>query len=137
MKVGGMGIQFINKKGVNVDSFLYTNVVGWKYSRSDETLHIELGQTKAEGREANIEKEIGIRTPDGEEIGLLMREHAQKVAKTIKLEKKEKAAAEEKRLKEAVGTYRIENPVTCREDLPGDIYLSAQMSAEDQAALLE
>ena len=35
MKVGGMGIQFINKKGVNVDSFLYTNVVGWKYSRSD------------------------------------------------------------------------------------------------------
>ena len=29
------------------------------------------------------------------------------------------------------------NPVTCRDDLPGDIYLSAQMSAEDQAALLK
>lgn len=29
------------------------------------------------------------------------------------------------------------NPVTCRDDLPGDIYLSAQMPAEDQAALLD
>lgn len=29
------------------------------------------------------------------------------------------------------------NPVTCRDDLPGDIYLSAEMSAEDQAALLK
>lgn len=28
------------------------------------------------------------------------------------------------------------NPVQCRDDLPGDIYLSAEMSAEDQAALL-
>ena len=137
MKVGGMGIQFINKKGVNVDSFLYTNVVGWKYSRSDETLHIELGQTKAEGREANIEKEIGIRTPDGEEIGLLMREHAQKVAKTIKLEKKEKAAAEEKRLKEAVGTYRIENPVTCREGAAFDSAQTVQLEIGDVIEVTE
>ena len=29
------------------------------------------------------------------------------------------------------------NPVQCRSDLPGDIYLSAEMSAEDQAALLQ
>jgi ribose transport system substrate-binding protein len=29
------------------------------------------------------------------------------------------------------------NPVTCEKDLPGDIYLSAQMSGEDQAALLK
>ena len=29
------------------------------------------------------------------------------------------------------------NPVTCESDLPGDIYLSAQMSGEDQAALLK
>ncbi|MFC5788731.1 ribose ABC transporter substrate-binding protein [Agromyces tardus] len=29
------------------------------------------------------------------------------------------------------------NPVQCRSDLPGDIYLSAEMSAEDQAALLK
>lgn len=29
------------------------------------------------------------------------------------------------------------NPVTCRDDLPGDIYLSAQMSPDDQAALLK
>lgn len=29
------------------------------------------------------------------------------------------------------------NPVQCRDDLPGDIYLSAEMSAEDQAALLQ
>ncbi|WP_314503980.1 substrate-binding domain-containing protein [uncultured Microbacterium sp.] len=29
------------------------------------------------------------------------------------------------------------NDVTCRDDLPGDIYLSAQMSPEDQAALLK
>lgn len=29
------------------------------------------------------------------------------------------------------------NPVTCKKDLPGDIYLSAQMSGEDQAALLK
>jgi ribose transport system substrate-binding protein len=29
------------------------------------------------------------------------------------------------------------NPVTCRADLPGDIYLSAEMSADDQAALLK
>ena len=29
------------------------------------------------------------------------------------------------------------SPVTCRDDLPGDIYLSAQMSPEDQAALLQ
>ncbi len=29
------------------------------------------------------------------------------------------------------------NPVTCRDDLPGDIYLSAQMSPDDQAALLQ
>lgn len=28
------------------------------------------------------------------------------------------------------------NPVTCREDLPGDIYLSAEMDPEEQAALL-
>lgn len=28
-------------------------------------------------------------------------------------------------------------PVTCRSDLPGDIYLSAEMSGEDQAALLQ
>jgi ribose transport system substrate-binding protein len=28
------------------------------------------------------------------------------------------------------------NPVTCEPDLPGDIYLSAEMSGEDQAALL-
>ena len=137
MKVGGMGIQFINKKGVNVDSFLYTNVVGWKYSRSDETLHIELGQTKADGREANIEKEIGIKTPDGEEIGLLMREHAQKVAKTIKLEKKEKAAAEEKRLQEAVGTYRIENPVTCREGAAFDSAQTVQLEIGDVIEVTE
>ncbi|MET1043009.1 MAG: substrate-binding domain-containing protein [Microbacteriaceae bacterium] len=29
------------------------------------------------------------------------------------------------------------NPVTCRDDLPGDIYLSAEMDPEEQAALLE
>ncbi len=29
------------------------------------------------------------------------------------------------------------SPVTCRDDLPGDIYLSAQMSPEEQAALLD
>jgi ribose transport system substrate-binding protein len=29
------------------------------------------------------------------------------------------------------------NPVTCERDLPGDIYLSAQMSGEDQAKLLK
>lgn len=29
------------------------------------------------------------------------------------------------------------NPVQCRSDLPGDIYLSAEMSADDQAALLQ
>jgi ribose transport system substrate-binding protein len=29
------------------------------------------------------------------------------------------------------------NPVTCKKDLPGDIYLSAQMSGEDQAKLLK
>lgn len=29
------------------------------------------------------------------------------------------------------------NPVTCEPDLPGDIYLSAEMSGEDQAALLK
>jgi ribose transport system substrate-binding protein len=29
------------------------------------------------------------------------------------------------------------NPVTCEPDLPGDIYLSAEMSGEDQAALLD
>jgi ribose transport system substrate-binding protein len=28
-------------------------------------------------------------------------------------------------------------PVQCRADLPGDIYLSAQLSAEDQAALMK
>ena len=29
------------------------------------------------------------------------------------------------------------NPVECRDDLPGDIFLSAEMSPEDQAALLK
>ena len=29
------------------------------------------------------------------------------------------------------------NPVTCERDLPGDIYLSAQMSGADQAKLLK
>jgi ribose transport system substrate-binding protein len=29
------------------------------------------------------------------------------------------------------------NPVTCKKDLPGDIYLSAQMSGEEQAKLLK
>ena len=29
------------------------------------------------------------------------------------------------------------NPVTCRPDLPGDIYLSAEMSGEEQAALVD
>ena len=29
------------------------------------------------------------------------------------------------------------NPVTCREDLPGDIYLSAEMSGDEQAELLK
>ena len=29
------------------------------------------------------------------------------------------------------------NPVTCEPDLPGDIYLSAEMSGEEQAALLD
>jgi ribose transport system substrate-binding protein len=28
-------------------------------------------------------------------------------------------------------------PVQCRTDLPGDIYLSAEMSGEDQAALMK
>jgi ribose transport system substrate-binding protein len=28
------------------------------------------------------------------------------------------------------------NPVTCDPDLPDDVYLSAEMSGEDQAALL-
>jgi ribose transport system substrate-binding protein len=27
------------------------------------------------------------------------------------------------------------NPVTCRADLPGDVYLSAQMPGEEQAKL--
>lgn len=30
----------------------------------------------------------------------------------------------------------VPNPVTCRKDLPGDIYLSAEMSGDDQAKLL-
>ena len=29
------------------------------------------------------------------------------------------------------------NPVTCQRDLPGDVYLSAQMSGADQAKLLK
>jgi ribose transport system substrate-binding protein len=29
------------------------------------------------------------------------------------------------------------NPVTCERDLPGDVYLSAQMSGDDQAKLLK
>ena len=29
------------------------------------------------------------------------------------------------------------NPVTCEPDLPGDIYLSAEMSGEEQAALVD
>jgi ribose transport system substrate-binding protein len=29
------------------------------------------------------------------------------------------------------------NPVTCEPDLPGDIYLSAEMEGADQAAVIE
>ena len=29
------------------------------------------------------------------------------------------------------------NPVQCEPDLPGDVYLSAEMSGEDQAALMD
>lgn len=111
MKVGGIGIQFMDKKGRDVpgESFLYVNVVGWKYSRGEKKLHIEVGKTGGP-----IEKEICIVTAEGEEIGLLMRDHAKSVAKQLKEEKAEAKKAEAKMLEEAAGTYRIENPVTCR-----------------------
>ena len=112
MKVGGIGIQFMDKKGRDVpgESFLYVNVIGWKYSRGEQKLHIEVGKTGGP-----IEKEIAIVTADGEEIGLLMRDHAKSVAKQLKQEKAKEKEAQAKMLAEAVGKYRIENPVTCRE----------------------
>ena len=58
MKVGGMNIQFMDKKGKDIESFLYVNVVGWKYSRSDKKLHIEVGKTGGP-----IDKELVIGTP--------------------------------------------------------------------------
>eukprot|EP01043_Picozoa_sp_COSAG02_P009783 COSAG02_NODE_336_length_24344_cov_63.239101_2_plen_808_part_00 len=111
MKVGGIGIQFIDKKGRDIagESFLYVNVVGWKYSRGEQKLHIEVGKTGGP-----IDKEVTIITSEGEEIGLLMRDHAKSVAKQLKQEKAEAKEAETKMLAEAVGKYRIENPVTCR-----------------------
>ena len=112
MKVGGIGIQFMDKKGRDVpgESFLYVNVIGWKYSRGEQTLHIEVGKTGGP-----IEKEVAIVTADGEEIGLLMRDHAKSVAKQLKQEKAQEKEAQVKMLAEAVGKYRIENPVTLRE----------------------
>ena len=132
MKVGGMNIQFMDKKGKDIESFLYVNVVGWKYSRSDKKLHIEVGKTGGP-----IDRELVIGTPDGEAIGLLMRSHAKSVAKQLKEEKEEKAAAQEEVLKEAVGQYRIENPVTCREGAELDTESAGTMEAGDIVEVTE
>lgn len=112
MKVGGIGIQFMDKKGKDVpgESFLYVNVVGWKYSRGEKKLHIEVGKTGGP-----IDKEVVVITAEGEEIGLLMRDHAKSVAKQLKEQKVEAKKAQAKMLEDAVGSYRIENPVTCRD----------------------
>lgn len=110
MKVGGIGLQFMDKKGRDVpgESFLYVNMNRWKYSRGEKKLHIEVGTG------GPIEKKVVIVTEDGEEIGLLMRDHAKIVAKQLKKEKAEAKKAEAKMLEQAVGKYRIEFLVTCR-----------------------
>ena len=109
MKIGGMGVQFLNKKGVAVESLLYTSVVGWRYSRSDKQLRIDVGQG------SRVERALDMGTDDGEEIGMLMRDHAVVVAKQLKAEKQQKAEAEARALEQSVGRYRIQSPVTCRD----------------------
>ena len=47
------------------------------------------------------------------------------------------AAAEEKRLQEAVGTYRIENPVTCREGPTFDSAQTVQLEIGDVLEVTE
>ena len=101
-------MQFLNKKGIAVESLLYTSVVGWRYSRSDKQLHIEVGA----GR---VDRDLYMGTDDGEEIGMLMRDHAVVVAKQLKAEKQQKAEAEARALEQSVGRYRIQSPVTCRD----------------------
>eukprot|EP01043_Picozoa_sp_COSAG02_P056151 COSAG02_NODE_6615_length_3456_cov_2.132559_3_plen_194_part_00 len=131
MKVGGIGIQFMDKKGRDVqgESFLYVNVIGWKYSRGEQKLHIEVGKTGGP-----IDKEVVIVTSEGEEIGLLMRDHAKSVAKQLKQEKVKEKEAQAKMLAEAVGKYRIENPVTCREGSELD---SEQTEALEPGTVIE
>ena len=112
LKVGGMGVQLF-KGGKNetlVESFLYVNIVGWRYSLQDEELAIEVGVPGGE-----IERQVIVGTALGEEIGLLMRNHAKSVAKAKKIHDKQMAADDEAKLAKLCGSYRVENRCTMRE----------------------
>lgn len=113
MRVGGMGVQFFScgkgKKETLVESFLYVNIVGWRYSLQDKELAIEVGVPGGE-----IERQVVVGTPLGEEIGILMRNHAKSVAKAKRLQDKELAEADEAKLSALIGQYKVENRCTMR-----------------------
>ena len=59
------------------------------------------------------------------------------MAKQLKEEKKEKAAVEAQKLEDAVGKYRIENPVTCREGAELDTESAGTMEEGDIVEVTE
>lgn len=68
MKIGGMGIQLMDKDGKVLESHLYIGITGWRYSRSEQHLVIELGkQAESTG------KEIILGGPPLEPTGIFVR----------------------------------------------------------------
>ena len=75
MMVGSKGITFVDKKGrvIESESVPYMNIARWQASRRDNLLRIEINRP--------AEKVVIIGTKEGEEIGLLIRSHAENWAK--------------------------------------------------------
>eukprot|EP01052_Picozoa_sp_SAG31_P032688 SAG31_NODE_3609_length_4070_cov_2.814153_6_plen_167_part_01 len=119
MKVSGMGISLLDANEIPLpdQNYLYVHITGWRYSRSEQHLVVELSDKISKtGKAANMY----LGTKDGEEIGLLMRNHAASVATVMADQRKaEKAAAEKadaERMTNMKGSYRIDSLTTRRTD---------------------
>jgi hypothetical protein len=107
LKVGGMGLSVLASKGNSlIETFLYINLVGWRYSCIDESLIVDIGEPGAKAQ-----RTIKIETKKGEEIGKLMETHALLVKNAKRAREKEQKA----QLSELVGKYRVESRATLRE----------------------